>query len=97
MLYICIIRKTMEVLPIYRLSMKMKKFEVWTEGYAATGESGKATFHGEFKGETLKDAVIKWRNTLTDPHSVKCVDLDRMTFWGCRFFDNETDARKSFG
>lgn len=75
----------------------MKTFQVWTEGYSATDESSGAVFHGEFDGETFTDAVIAWRNTLTDEYSVKCVDLDRMRFWGCRFFDNEQDARKSFG
>lgn len=75
----------------------MKKFEVWSEGYAATGESGDAVFHGNFEGETFRDAVISFKNSLTNPHSISCIDIDRMTFWGCRFFDNEIDARKSFG
>lgn len=75
----------------------MAKFQVWTEGYSATGGSSDATFHGEFEGETFKDAVIAWKNTLTDPYSIECVDLERMCFWSCRFFDNEKDARKSFG
>ena len=78
----------------------MKEFEVWTEGYLCTGMEGipaKAQMHGKFKGETFKDAVIAWKNTLTDEYSIKCVDIDRMNFWGCRFFDNEVDARKSFG
>jgi len=24
-------------------------------------------------------------------------DPERLTYWGCRFFDNEHNARKSFG
>lgn len=75
----------------------MKEFEIWTEGYIATKEKHKAMFHGKFKGNTFKDAVIAWKKTLTDKDSIKCVDLDGMTFWGCKFFDNETDARKNFG
>lgn len=74
-----------------------KEFEVWTEGYATTGQSSDAMFHGKFKGKTFKDAVIAWKNTLTDKYSIQCVDVDRMNFWGCRFYDNEKDARKSFG
>jgi len=27
----------------------------------------------------------------------KYVNLDTPCIWGCRVFDNETDARKSFG
>lgn len=74
-----------------------KEFEVWTEGYTTNGGSCDAIFHGRFKGRTFKDAVIAWKNTLTDKHSIQCVDIDRMKFWGCRFYDNERDARKSFG
>ena len=74
-----------------------KEFEVWTEGYAATGQSSDAMFHGKFKGETFKDAVIAFKNTLTDEYSIRCVDVDRMSFWACKFYDNEKDARKSFG
>lgn len=74
-----------------------QEFEVWSEGYQATGDSGDATFHGRFKGRDFREAVAAYRDSLTDPHSIKCVDLDRMTLWVCRFFDNEVDARKAFG
>ena len=72
-------------------------FEVWTEGYSATGNSSKATFHGRFKGETFRDAVIAFKESVTDEYSRKCIDVDEMTLWGCRFFDNQADASKSFG
>jgi len=75
----------------------MKKWQVWSEGYRATGEYGFATLHGEFEAETFKDAVIAFKNALVDPYSIRCVDVDNMTFWGCRFFDNEQDARQTFG
>lgn len=75
----------------------MKEFEVWTEGYNDMGNIGRAAFHGKFKGETFKDAIVAFRDTLTDEYSFKCIDIDRMMFWGCQFFDNEADARKSFG
>ena len=74
-----------------------KEFEIWTEGYVVNEESNGATFHGKFKGETFKDAIISYRNTLTDKYLIQCVDIEKMSFWGCRFFDNEIDARKSFG
>ncbi len=74
-----------------------KEFEVWTEGYAATGESSSAMLHGVFPGETFREAVIAFRDSLTDPHSIACVNVGGMSFWGCRFFDNEKDARASFG
>jgi len=75
----------------------MKKIQLWAEGYVATGQSSDATFHGEFEAYNIKDAVQLFKDSLTDEHSIKCVDVENLTFWGCRFFDNATDARKSFG
>lgn len=74
----------------------MTNFEVWIEGYSVQGNIGKAQFFGEFEGETFKDAVLKYYSTLSEEDRV-LVDLETLTFWGCRFFDNEKDARKSFG
>lgn len=71
--------------------------QVWSEGYLATGEQSGATFHGTFTGLTFRDAVIKFRDSLTDEYSRKCIDIEDLTFWGCRFFDNESDATKAFG
>lgn len=76
---------------------KTKTFEIWTEGFAVTGQSSRAIFHGKFKGETFKDAVIAFKETVTDKHSRDCIDTDKLVFWGCRFFDNEVEARKLFG
>jgi len=75
----------------------MTKFQVWTEGYRATGESSAAQFHGDFDGETFKDAVVAFRDSLDDERSKSLVDIERMRFWGCSFFDNGYDAQKSFG
>lgn len=74
-----------------------KQWPLWVEGYVATGESADATFLGSFEGETFQDAIQAYKDSLTDDYSRKCVDVERQTFWGCRFFDNEADARKSFG
>ena len=35
----------------------MKEWEIWSEGYSATGEHSGAHFHGKFPGETFDDAV----------------------------------------
>ena len=34
----------------------MKTYEIWAEGYAATGEYGKATYLGTERGKTFKNA-----------------------------------------
>jgi Zn/Cd-binding protein ZinT len=80
----------------YNIPSTERTYEVWSEGYAATGESAGARFHGKFKGATFKDAVESYINTLS-PDSRKSFNGERLTYWGCRFFDNEQDARKSFG
>ncbi len=74
----------------------MKRWSLWTEGYIVTGQSSRAQYHGEFTAETLLDAVQAFKTTLTTSDAA-LIDLQRLTWWGCKFFDNETDARKSFG
>ena len=75
----------------------LNTYEVWTEGYVVTGGSSGAVFHGAWKGVDFKDAVKNYAESVEDPYARSTIDLDRMTFWGCKFFDNEADARKSFG
>lgn len=75
----------------------MKSYDLWSEGYCITGGSSKAIFHGKFNGKTFKDAILSFKKSLTDEYSIKCVDVEGMKYWGCSFFDNEADARKSFG
>lgn len=75
----------------------MKEYEVWSEGYAATGESSSASYHGTWKGETFRDAVAAFRDSITDEDTRRCIDLNRMTFWGCRFFDNRDEAEALYG
>lgn len=66
-------------------------YAIWSEGYRATSEVGDATFHGEAKGTSFKDACENFFKK--DPY----FDAVRLTYWGCELFDNEEDARKSFG
>ena len=69
----------------------MKEYEIWSEGYAATGESAPAHLHGKQEAESFFEAcLIFFKGSYL-------FNVDRMTYWGCRLFDNETDARKSFG
>jgi len=96
----------------------MKEYEIWIEGYSATGESGIANFIGKASGNTFVEAC----NNFEYPEDIKAqyrdeiivrkgekLKLDGMSInnyvenapvpkiWGCLLFDNETDARKSFG
>ena len=73
----------------------MPKYEIWVEGFIATGDRSSAARLGSAEGETFKDACIelaKHSKVFKD-----YFDLETMRHWGCRLFDNEVDARKSFG
>jgi hypothetical protein len=65
--------------------------QIWAEGYAATGESGGASCMGNSSGKTLQEACDRhfgdnsYYNSLT------------LSYWGCKLYDNESDARRRFG
>jgi len=76
--------------------------ELWIEGYQDQGNSGTAHFLGNFEGPTLREAVInyrKYRHTKNrdDDYPWEIIDFDKLMSLGCRFFNNEADAREAFG
>ena len=76
--------------------MAMKQYEIWTEGYVVTGQSAGASLMGTAKGKDFEDACLNY----FDPHDkehMRYFDPKRFTYWGCKLFDNQADARKSFG
>lgn len=77
-----------------------KEFEIWMEGYLVSGTEGvpaKAQRIGSVKASTFRQACDKlcspeeWQSQFGN-YNANC-----LTVWGCRLFDNEADARKSFG
>jgi len=68
-------------------------FEIWSEGFSATGQSGSAIRHGQgcVKAKSFKAACAKFFG------ANRYFNREKMTYWGCRLFDNEKEARKSFG
>lgn len=82
----------------------MAKFDIWVEGYAVQGSSGKAHILAKgVEAETFKAAVLRWYNALAAVSDVKEMygELDTSesipTLWGCKLFDNYDDAAKTFG
>lgn len=88
----------------------MKEFEIWIEGYRATGEEAQASFIGKAAGETFEEACKNFEYPEDQFNmGIKFISkgqkltLDekghggRPSIWACRLFDNEADARKSFG
>lgn len=70
-------------------------YNIWSEGFSATGEAGVATFHGRSSGMGFLDACVVFANS--NPAFKKDFDPELMTYWGCKLFNNEADARRSFG
>lgn len=86
----------------------MKEYEIWIEGYAATGERAGASYLGKAIGETFAEACRNFR----EPEDVfnmgiqirkkgDPLKLDEHypypSIWACRLYDNEADARRFFG
>lgn len=79
----------------------MKNFEIWTEGYAATGERAASRRLGTGLGHNFAEAVTNWYNVQPDAEK-RLGKLDfasdgRPSIWGCRLFETWEEARKSFG
>ena len=72
-----------------------KRWEIWSEGYVVTGQSAKASKLGDGWGPTFQDACRDLAKRL----GWASADFNASTpsYWGCRLFDNESDARKAFG
>lgn len=77
--------------------MEKKKWNLWMEGYDFVGilASGRneARFYGTVEAETFVKACDEFFKNENSYRS----DSVRPSVWGCRLFDNETDARKSYG
>lgn len=69
----------------------MSRYEVWMEGFQVMEGRAEAQCLGSCEAENFLEAckqVCKYDSNY-DP-------IDN-SIWGCRLFDNEKDARKSFG
>jgi hypothetical protein len=70
----------------------MNSYNIWSEGYSATGQSS--------------GAVCLDRGVLADTFDEACIvalygdpyfNENSLTYWGCKLYDNEYEARGSFG
>lgn len=77
-----------------------KVWHVWCEGYAATGEHGTAHFVGKKWAKTFDRAcelLHKERGSKAMGDFTHETENSPPRYWGCRLYDNEYDARKSYG
>ena len=91
---------------------ELKEYEVWSEGYAATGEMSDATLYGKVFARNFAQACdivmcnkhLKYINECNKPDykeycppSKWCYDPNKLTDWACALYWSEELARKSFG
>jgi hypothetical protein len=77
----------------------IKIYKIWMEGYAATGEKSTAQYVGSVKAKSFKEACIKFSKTKEgiEKQWDEFFEPQNLSFWGCKLFDNEIDARRAFG
>lgn len=75
----------------------MELYLIWSEGFAITGNSSTAQLLGKYPAVSFDDAVEMHlqQHPASRAYHTECEGVH--TIWGCQLFDNETDARKSFG
>ena len=78
-----------EILKAIRAEMKC--YNIWMEGFCATGAKAQASFIGTVEANSFVEACQKAFEK--DPY----YNSAQNTYYGCGLYDNEADARKSFG
>lgn len=87
----------------------MKRFDIWMEGYAATGQSSGAQRVGYGQGKNFDEAVKDYMAN-TPKHGIEENSRKRYrsdehykkrdsnwNIWACDLYDNHADAAKAFG
>lgn len=72
----------------------MKTYEIWSEGFVTSFEAAGARFHGTSEGETFQEACENYAKK--NENFARYFNPTYLTFWGCKLFDNEADARNTF-
>ena len=78
--------------PVVRRSISL-----WVEGFAVTGERQGASMIGTYEATDLDDAVKQYMETHKGDVDWDRFGRGRHAIWACEIFDNEGEARKSFG
>lgn len=73
----------------------MHLISVWREGYSVTGNQGTAEFIGSVTGDSFEQ-VVRYLSK-DEKTGINYNSRNIPNIWGCKLFDNEADARKSFG
>lgn len=80
-----------------RVESQLRQFDIWSEGYVDNGGRSDATYFGVYMAKSFDDAVQIYIDSNPNYSKFFSKSEGHWSFWGCRLFDNETEARKSFG
>lgn len=75
------------------LQTDAKTWQVWATGWRDNGGSSPASLLGEASAPSFEEACEMVANT----KHPELFDRNNLTYWGCGLFDNEAQARQSFG
>lgn len=73
-------------------------YEIWSEGFRVSGETGSKAYKlGEQEANSFIEACDLF--VKSNPQYKGCYKKVKGVpyYWGCRWYDNEADARRSFG
>ena len=73
----------------------LKQYDIWSEGFRTNGEASGAFFIGTSLGSNFKEACDNL--AIKDANFKRYYSSNDLTYWGCKLFDNEVDARANFG
>lgn len=84
-------------LPIPAASGLTASFEIWCEGWAATGGCSQAHLFGTSEGTDFRDACERYFANKASDEDKKHFSAKGLTYWGCRLFPTGEEARRHFG
>lgn len=87
--------KTRLLLLVTPESCPEKDWDIWVEGYAATGERRNHYRIGIGRGTTFREACLDLAKK--DDEFRKHFRAETLSFWGCRLFPDRLSAARSFG
>jgi len=69
------------------------KYDIWMEGFDfSIDESAMASFVETIEADSFQEACDKCKLAQSRDYN-----SELLSYWGCKLFDNEQDARKNFG
>ena len=82
----------------FKEEKKENEYDIWKEGYSVTGNKATARCLARgIKAASFKDACIKLDKEINADNAYGHFNSKSLSFWACRLFETEEEARKTFG